>query len=411
MSAASRKESPEQAEFRVHCRQWLSENTPEKATVRLPESPVEIMTNEQMDYLRSWQKSAYEGGLIGCDYPKSQGGGGMTNCQPIANQEMQAAGVPMLPNVIGLGMGAPTIHYHAQDALKERLLPLLFSAENIWCQGFSEPGAGSDLANVQTFAEKVGDKWVINGHKVWTSLAHFADWMIILVRTDKEDKHNGLSYFVVPIKAALGKGVTVRPLIKITGETGFNEVLFDNLEITDDYRLDEVGNGWKVAMTTLLHERGAGQLVTPSAGRGVVKKESAGDAYSLMGLAKEFARDGKLASDDPVIREEIMKAIIRQEGSKQDARRSRVSSLCDHPMRLPLQTKLLMTEIRQDYAALALEIQGPASSLYLGDDNAPSAGAWPLAYMNSYGMTIAAGASEVQRNILGERILGLAKSK
>lgn len=411
MSAGSRKESPEKATFRAQCREWLSNNKPEKSDVRLPESPVEIMTDEQMDYLQIWQKRAYEGGLIGCDYPKSVGGGGLTDCQPIANQEMQAAGVPMLPNVIGLGMAAPTIFYHAKEPLKERLLPLLFSAENIWCQGFSEPGAGSDLANVQTFAERVGDKWVINGHKVWTSLAHFADWMILLCRTDKSDKHNGLSYFVVPIKAALGKGVTVRPLIKITGETGFNEVLFENLEVTDDYQLDEIGNGWKVAMTTLLHERGAGQLVTPSSGRGTVKKTSAGDAYSLMALAQEFARDGKLAADDPVIRDQIMQAIIRQEGSKQDARRSRVNALCDHPMRLPLQSKLLMTEIRQDYAALALEIQGAASSLYLGDESAPAGGAWPLAYMNSYGMTIAAGTSEVQRNILGERILGLAKSK
>ena len=125
-------------------------------------------------------------------------------------------------------MAAPTIFFHAQDEVKTELLPNLFSGEHIWCQGFSEPGAGSDLANQQTFAEKDGDNWVINGHKVWTSLAHFADWMILLCRTDKEDKYNGLSYFVVPIKEALGKGVTVRPLIKMTGQTGFNEVLFDD---------------------------------------------------------------------------------------------------------------------------------------------------------------------------------------
>ena len=148
--------------------------------------------------------------------------------------------------------------FHARDEVKAELLPKLFSGEEIWCQGFSEPGAGSDLANQQTFAERDGDNWVINGHKVWTSLAHFAEWMILLCRTSKDDKYNGLSYFVVPIKEALGNGVTVRPLIKLTGETGFNEVIFDNLIVDDRYRLDDVGAGWKVAMTTLSHERGAG---------------------------------------------------------------------------------------------------------------------------------------------------------
>ena len=165
--------------------------------------------------------------MVGCDYPKECGGGGHTNFKRIANDELVKAKTPILPNVIGLGMAAPTILNHASDELKAQRLPKLLSGEEIWCQGFSEPGAGSDLANVQTFAEPTDDgKCVINGHKVWTSLAHFADWMIILVRTDKSHKYDGLSYFVVPIKAALGKGVTVRPLIKMTCETGFNEVLF-----------------------------------------------------------------------------------------------------------------------------------------------------------------------------------------
>ena len=159
---------------------------------------------------------------------------------------MQAARTPFFPNVIGLGMAAPTVFYHAREDRRRELLPKLLSGEEIWCQGFSEPGAGSDLASVQTFAEQAGDKWIINGHKVWTSLAHFAEWMIILLRTSKDHKYDGLSYFVVPIRAALGNGVTVRPLIKMTGETGFNEVIFENLEVDDSYRLDEVGKGWQV---------------------------------------------------------------------------------------------------------------------------------------------------------------------
>ncbi|MEH6635793.1 MAG: acyl-CoA dehydrogenase family protein [Halioglobus sp.] len=411
MSESASKDSPEQAEFRQYCRDWLQDNRPGEPPVRLPLSALEIMTPEQLSYLQDWQKSAYDAGLIGCDYPQAVGGGGRSDCQRVANEEMIAARTPYLPNVIGLGMAAPTVFYHAQEELKQRLLPRLFSGEDIWCQGFSEPGAGSDLASVQTFAEKKGDKWLINGHKVWTSLAHFAEWMILLLRTDKSHKYDGLSYFVVPIRSVLGKGVTVRPLIKITGETGFNEVIFDNLEVDDSYRLDELGKGWQVAMTTLLHERGAGELQTPRAGGLKSKSTHATNTSNLIELARSTMRDGKPAASDPLIRDRIMQQVIRETGLQQNQRRARVPALLDHPMRVLLQNKLLASEIAQDTAALAVEVEGASASLYMGDDNAPAGGQWPLAYMNSYGMTIAAGTSEVQRNILGERVLGLAKSK
>lgn len=411
MSDSARKDSPEQAEFRQYCRSWLADNRPADPTVRLPLSALEIMTGEQLSYLQAWQKAAYDAGLVGCDYPTEVGGGGRTDCQRVANEEMLAARTPYFPNVIGLGMAAPTVFYHATDELKQRLLPRLFSGEDIWCQGFSEPGAGSDLASVQTFAERKGDKWIINGHKVWTSLAHFAEWMIILLRTDKSHKYDGLSYFVVPIRSALGKGVTVRPLIKVTGETGFNEVIFDNLEVDDGYRLDELGKGWQVAMTTLLHERGAGGLQTPRAGGLKSKGTHTTSAANLIELARNTQRDGQVAANDPLLRDRIMQQLIREHGLAQNQRRARVPALLDHPMRLLLQNKLLASEISQDTAALALEVAGASASLYLGDENAPAGGQWPLAYMNSYGMTIAAGTSEVQRNILGERVLGLAKSK
>jgi alkylation response protein AidB-like acyl-CoA dehydrogenase len=414
MSQAGAKDTPEQAEFRQHCKNWLKDNLPPEPPVRLPQSALEIMTKEQLDYLCAWQKAAYDAGLVGCDYPKSHGGGGKTDCQRIANQEMQSVATPFFPNVIGLGMAAPTIFHHAREEVKEELLPKLLSGEEIWCQGFSEPGAGSDLASVQTFAEKKGDKWIINGHKVWTSLAHFASHMILLLRTDKSDKYKGLSYFVVPIKSKLGKGVTVRPLIKITGETGFNEVIFENLEVDDKYRLDAIGNGWQVAMTTLLHERGAGSLVTPASGgkgRSEENDENTAGAYGLIELAKKCSFNGKASADNEVLRDQIMKLIIRQEGFRQAARRARVGALIDHPMRIPLQGKLVITELMQDVANCALSIEGASSSLYLADKNAPDGGQWPLAYMNSFGGTIAAGTSEVQRNILGERVLGMPKSK
>ncbi|MFT7219433.1 MAG: alkylation response protein AidB-like acyl-CoA dehydrogenase [Candidatus Azotimanducaceae bacterium] len=414
MSESQKKDTPEQAEFRSHCQQWLADNHPGRPPVKIPQGALELSDPDAMAWLQKWQKSAYDAGMIGCDYPKEVGGGGKEKCQAIANEEMQRAKTPYLPNIIGMGMAAPTVLFHGREDVKAELLPKLLSGEEIWCQGFSEPGAGSDLANQQTFAERDGDNWVINGHKVWTSLAHFATWMILLCRTSKDDKYNGLSYFVVPIKEALGKGVTVRPLIKLTGETGFNEVIFDDFVVDDRYRLDDVGAGWKVAMTTLAHERGAGPMATPVSG-GMSLGEEAGSqttsAMALIELAKQHQRNGKTAADDPLIRDDIMKMMVRQEAFRQNQRRAGVPELTDHPMRIPLQFKLVATEIAQDLQQIGYEVEGAASTLYVNDENAPAGGQWPLAYMNSFGVTIAAGANEVQRNILGERVLGLPKSK
>jgi alkylation response protein AidB-like acyl-CoA dehydrogenase len=399
----AKKDTPEQAAFREHCRIWLAENRPPEPPERLPENAIEVMTETTREYLCGWQKKCYEAGLVACDFPTEYGGGGHTGFQRIANQEMGRADVPMLINVVGLGMAAPTIFVHGTEEQKRRYLPPLFSADEIWCQGFSEPNAGSDLASSQTSAVRDGDNWVINGHKVWTSLAHFASWMILLARTSSDHKYNGLSYFIVPIAGA--EGVTVRPLIKITGQTGFNEVLFEDAVIPDEMRIDEVGKGWTVAMTTLTYERGAAEGAG-SGGGGVDER-----IRNLIALAKKTVRGDKTAWDDPLLRDKVMQIAIRAAGLSQGARRARVEALTEHPMRLPLQMKVVMTELMQEAAALGLEIEGALGSLYVKDDRAPDEGEWPLAYLNSYGMTIAAGTSEVQRNILGERVLGLAKSK
>jgi alkylation response protein AidB-like acyl-CoA dehydrogenase len=412
MNQSAKQDMPEQAEFREYCREWLSKNRPGPSPVPLPQSPLVITTEEQLSYLRDWQKSAYEAGLVGCDYPKEYGGGGRTGCQRIANEEMQRIKTPFFPNVVGLGMAAPTIYHHGSEELKRKFIPKILSCEEIWCQGFSEPEAGSDLANVQTSAERKGDRWIINGQKIWTSLAVFSAWMILLCRHDRSDKHKGLTYFVVPIRDALDKGVEIRPLIKMTGEGGFNEVLFTDLEIPDAYRLDDVGKGWQVAMTTLLHERQAGPLVTPLAG-GKLSEDSdvTTQATALIALAQKSYRHGKSAADDPVIRDRIMDLVIRQTAFIQLGRRSRVKGLADHPLRLPQQNKLVRSEIGQDIASFSLDIAGAASTLFIGDSHAPAKGQWPMAYMNAFGSTIAAGTSEILRNILGERILGLPKTK
>jgi alkylation response protein AidB-like acyl-CoA dehydrogenase len=396
--------NPEHAEFREYCRRWLAENRPAPPSFRLPLSPIEVMTEEQLTYLRNWEKKCYEAGLIGSDYPKEYGGGGHKGFQQIASQEMGRANVPYMVNVIGLGMAAPTILNHGTEEQKKRYLAPLLAADEIWCQGFSEPNAGSDLANVQASAVRQGDDWVINGHKVWTSLAHFASWMIMLTRTSNDHKYNGLTYFIVPI--ANTKGVTVRPLIKMTGETGFNEVLFEDVVVPDRLRVDSVGKGWTVAMTTLLYERGAAEGAGSGGGASLDDRVNA-----LVTLARATPRGRGTAWDDAVVRDRIMGLAIRSEGMRQMQRRARVEALTDHPMRLPLQQKVLVSELLQDIARAAVEIEGPRASLYVGDPNAPDGGQWPLAFMNSYGFTIAAGSNEIQRNILGERVLGLAKSK
>jgi len=398
------KDTPEQAEFRSFCRRWLDENRPAPPAFRLPEHAIEVMTEEQRRWLCTWQKKCHEAGLVGTDYPKEYGGRGHKGFQRIATQEMSRAQVPYMINVIGLGMAAPTILHHGTEQQKRRYLPPLLAADEIWCQGFSEPNAGSDLASVQTSAVRDGDNWILNGHKVWTSLAHFASWMIILARTSNTDKYKGLTYFICQIAGA--DGVTVRPLIKMTGETGFNEVIFENVVVPDTLRLDDVGKGWTVAMTTLLHERGAAEGAGSGGGQSLEDRIDA-----LIGLAKRSPRDAGTAWDDPVLRDRILQLVVRAEGFRQTFRRARVDALIDAPMRIPLQQKLLISELAQDIAAVALEVQGPYASLYAGDERAPDDAAWPRAYMNSYGITIAAGTSEVQRNILGERVLGLAKSK
>jgi len=412
-------DTPEQAEFRAHCREWLSKNAPKPFSgPRQTEEHPRKMSPELHEYLVAWQKSAYEAGLVGCDYPTEYGGGGHTGCQRIANQEMARAKTSMLIGKQGLSLVAPTLMDNGSEFLKKRFIPKALSGEEIWCQGFSEPNAGSDVANQETFAEKKGDFWVINGQKVWTSFFEYADWMILLTRTDRSHKHKGMTYFCVPFKSELGKSIEVRPTIKVTGEAGFAEEFLRDLTVEDKYRIDDVGQGWSVALTTLKHERGQGQFVEPMAG-GVstaAKVEAEADKpvkvdSPLVSLAKRSTRNGKPASEDPVIRDRIMKQIIRARGFDESNRRSAVKGLVDHPMRIPMQFKLVNSEIEQDKAALGLEIEGISSNIRYSTDKALPAGTWASAYLGSYGMTIAAGTSEIQRNQLGERVLGLPKSK
>ena len=365
----------EQIEFQEHARAWLEANPAPRTDIDLPLTQLELATREQVEYYRDWQRRCYEAGLVGADIAKEYG---------------------------GLSMMIPALLEHGTEEQKRRFIPNALSAEEIWCQGFSEPGAGSDMANQQTTATRRGDEWVVNGHKVWTSFGQFAKWMILIARTSREHKYDGLSFFLCPVEGH--PGVTVKPLVKMTGELGFNEVFFEDVVIDDSLRLDDVGKGWTVAMTVLTFERGAGE----GAGGGI---SSVHPIERLIGLARSSQRNGGCAANDPVTRDAIIQQAIVHEGLRQNARRARIPALTDHPLRLPMQQKVVASEFEQSTARLGVDIAGARSMLYKHDPAAPDDGYWPLAYMNTYGLTISGGSNEIQRNILGERVLGMPKSK
>jgi alkylation response protein AidB-like acyl-CoA dehydrogenase len=256
-------------------------------------------SDRQFDFLREWQRKVFDAGYLGLDWPSEYGGGGdVLKRQRIVSQEISRARAPFFVNTIGLQWAGPTILSYGTEAQKQRYLKPILSAEEIWCQGFSEPGAGSDLAGVQTRAERSGDGWRVTGHKVWTTIAHKSKWMILLARTDPSvGKYAGLSYFLFPMEAP---GVSVQPLIKMTGEGGFNQVIIDDAPMPREALLGEEGQGWQVAMTTLTFERGAAE----GSGGGNATA-SAGSVARVAALARRTRRGGDVAALDPVLRDRL----------------------------------------------------------------------------------------------------------
>jgi alkylation response protein AidB-like acyl-CoA dehydrogenase len=407
MSAAAEELEPNEiAEFRREVRAWIAAHRPPDPGFKLPQSFLEVESDRQFDYLRAWQRKVYDAGYLGLDWPKEYGGGGdPRGLQRIVSQEMARARTPFFVNTIGLQWAGPTILVYGTEAQKKRMLQPILSAEEIWCQGFSEPGAGSDLASLTTRAERTADGWLVSGHKVWTTLGHKAKWMILIARTDPNaGKYDGLSYFLFPMDAP---GVTVQPLVKMTGEGGFNQVIFERAPMPADAILGVEGQGWQVAMTTLMHERGAAE----GSGGGQIGSSAEG-VRLVAGLAQRMRRDGAPAAADPVLRDRLAQLWIREEALRLASLRWRIEGLnADRPLALRLMNKLVYSELIQDSGDLACQIEGPAAGLWLGDPDAPDKAEWPRAYMNSFGVTIGGGTSEIQRNILGERVLGLPKSK
>jgi alkylation response protein AidB-like acyl-CoA dehydrogenase len=390
---------------RAEVRAWLTANAPGDPGFLLPQSMLAVATREQFDFLRAWQRRVYDAGYVGAEWPREYGGHGRApGTQRIIDQEMARAGVPFMVNAIGLSWAGPTILRFGTEAQKRRFIQPLLRGDEIWCQGFSEPEAGSDLASLRTRARRDGDDYVIDGHKVWTTLAHFADYMILLARTDPEaQKHAGISYFLAPIKVP---GITVQPLIKMTGEGGFNQVLFSAVRIPRDALLGHEGQGWEIAVTTLSFERGASE---GSAGSSAGVVDAIG---SVIAMARSLQRDGRPVLDDPVVRDRLAALAIEERAIHWSVPRSRIAGLTqDRPLALPLMRKLVSSEFNQRLADFACGLQGYAGTLWLEDPAAIDNAEWQRAFLNSFGVTIGGGTSEILRNILGERVLGLPKSR
>jgi alkylation response protein AidB-like acyl-CoA dehydrogenase len=390
----------EQEAFRHHVRAWLAANIPREWTGRLT-AVADVPRPEAYEFLRQWQRRLHEAGFIGLTWPREYGGRGLTVIEElIVQEEMALAKAPPLLNVLGVGMAGPTIIAYGTEAQKQRYLSRILSCEEIWCQGYSEPNAGSDLAALQTRAVKDGEYYVINGQKVWTSLAHIADWMMLLARTDPEaPKHRGITYFLLDMHLP---GVTVKPLRQITGDPEFNEVFFDNVRVHESQILGGLNNGWQVGLTTLMYERLA-------LGFGLqVRLRIALDG--LIELARRMAKDGRDATGDPIMRQKIAQLWIETECLKYTGARA-LTRLLKGEMPGPEAStgKMIWVDAHQRLQELAMEIQGPYSQLTRGSDWAVEGGVWQYTFLRSRANSIEGGTTEVQKNIIGERILGLPK--
>jgi alkylation response protein AidB-like acyl-CoA dehydrogenase len=384
-------DTADEAAFRDDLRGWLAANLPADWGQRTPQAG-----RWDEDFSRTWSKKLYDAGYAGLTWPEAFGGAGRPPAyQAIYLEETARVGAPDHLGVIGLGMAGPTIIAHGTDEQKSQHLKAILSAEQIFCQGFSEPSSGSDLASLRTRAVRDGDHFVVNGQKVWSSYAHIADYCILLTRSDPEaEDHRALTYFLLDMRT---EGVTVRPLRQLTGDPEFNEIFLEDVRIPVENVIGEVGAGWRVAMTTLLHERGTlGFALTARLD------------VSLQNLMATARRTG--ADADPVTRDKIAGLWIEMQGLRYTAYRS-LAALARTGVPGPEAsiTKLRWSETNQRLTKLALELLG-ADAQIDGDDGY-WAGYWQYQQLRSRGNTIEAGTSEVLRSIVAERVLGLPRSR
>jgi len=386
--------SPEEERFRTELRTWLQQNPPGPEPERM---------DEWVTYGKRWQRMLYDAGWCGVAWPKEYGGRGATLIEQIIFQEeMARAKTPLLINLAGLTMGGPVLIAHGTDEQKRRHLKTILAAEEIWCQGFSEPNAGSDLAALKTRAVLDGDDFIVTGQKVWTSFARYADWCMLLVRTDPDaPKHKGITFLLVDMHSP---GVTVRPLKQISGDEDFNEVFFEDVRVPRQNVIGHVNGGWEIAITTLMHER-----ATLTFSRQLQSRTALTD---MIAFARTWEHHGRRATANPIFRQQLAQAVIDSAAIRYTAYRSLTKTLRGGvPGPEGSMEKLFWSEMYQRMLDTALAIEGPYAQLVKGSPRVPDKGQWPHLMLYSRGRTIAAGSSEIQRNIIAERVLGLPRPK
>ena len=379
-------DTPEEARFREEASSWLAENVPTDEAFR-------ALT--PLEQAKLWQKKKYDAGWACIGWAPEFGGRGASAIEEVIwRQEESRYDLPATFFLIGQGMIAPTLMAWASDEAKARYLPPLASGAEVWCQLFSEPAGGSDLAALRTRAERDGDDWVINGQKIWTSGAHYSDYGVIVVRTDPTvPKHKGLSYFYIDMKAP---GVEIKPIKQLTGDADFNEVYFTDVRVSDSQRLGEVGQGWQVSLTTLMNERAAiggsfGQM----------------DVSLALSLANELEIDGRPALEDASVRAKLADWFVQESGLKYTGYRS-LTALSRGELPGPENSigKLVGAPKMQAMSSYLMDLLGACGAISDGE-LAAKAGIIQRAYMGAPGLRIAGGTDEIMANIIAERVLGL----
>jgi alkylation response protein AidB-like acyl-CoA dehydrogenase len=381
-------ESPEEAAWRAECRAWLDEHAPAVAGTA-PDMPGELAGGNYLDRARTWQRMKFDAGLAKITWEPEYGGRtGTTNEQVIFNQEEAKYRVPAEAFVIGLGMIAPTLRACGTDAQKERYLVKLLRGDEIWCQLFSEPGAGSDVASLSTSATRDGDEWILNGQKVWTSGAQHSDFGEIICRTNPDaEKHKGITAFIVDMRAP---GVVIKPLKQMNGGAAFNEVFFDGVRVPHDNVIGDVNEGWTVAITTLMNER-----VAIGSGGGGASRSSIVDVIDLA------HRRG--VEHDPIVRQGLASLYAKSRIQKFLSMRT-LTAASKGRMPGPEGSigKLFGARMMTEMGELALSIVGAAGVANADDDYR-----WHQPLLGAPAAHIAGGSDEVMKNIIGERVLGL----
>ncbi len=388
-------DSPEEAAYRAKARTWLDAN----ATLRDPNAPKANMLDEaEGDYItkaKAWQAKKNAEGWACLRWPKEFGGQEATAIESVIfGQEEGHYDLP--PSIYGIGHGmlGPTIMAHGTDEQKQRFLPSMVEGSEVWCQLFSEPDAGSDLAGLKTTAVKDGDDWILNGQKIWTTGAHFCKWGMLVARSNPNAaKHAGLTYFIVDMEAP---GIEIRPIKQMNGQSGFNEVFFTDVRTPDSNRLGAEGDGWRVAITTLMNERSS---IGGSLGGG-------GGIGDLIKLAQDVELNGRPAIEDGGVRRKIAEFSVRRSGLKYNGQRG-LSALSQGQTPGPEASigKLVAAIMGLEMGAFGMELQGAAG--VLSGDDALADPVWQHTYMSMPGLRLAGGTDEILRNIIAERVLGM----